>query len=676
MSSATSALLGALLGRESSPDHKAIPLLYTLTAFLGASLIFIVEPLVTKLLLPHFGGASTLWATASLFFQAVLLGSYLLIHLTSRGRTKGQFLILLLLALTALLSLPLAYRESFSQELPTAARVLLTLAAIIGLPFALVATTGPITQRWYSLTDAPRASDPYFIYAASNVGSFVGLLSYPLVIEPYLTLKAQGILWSVLFIIFVLLLSLCYFVVRGSTKQVPASKLFSSSIPALRKVKWAFLAFVPSSLMLGVTTYVATDMGNFPLLWVVPLSIYLITMIVAFSRKSRKVSFPLLVVVTLLAVVFSTYIHFKSNTELTFPFLWEVAIVMTVFLITALAFHLTLAADRPEVEDLTSYFVIVSLGGALGGLFNGFLAPVIFTRVVELPLVFLLVPLLLVVWKPRKETVIPAVLCGAIMVGLPTPAGNQTLLQARTFYGAYKVEADANFIGLTSGTTVHGTQEKARPLEPTTYYSKGGPMGSLMKAKHFKNVAVVGLGAGTLAAYGAPGDSYHFIEIDEKVKEIAQDTRYFTFLKDSKASVAITIGDGRLELAELADGSVDLLVLDAFSSDSVPTHLLTEEAFALYRKKLAPGGVIAVHASNRFYDLGPVVASAADAMGVPLLAGNQRSGNAAAALWFTLTSDEELRRELLSDGWKTISGSKERWTDDYAPLLPLLYVLQ
>ena len=651
-----------------------LPLLYSFTAFLGASLLFIVEPLSTKLLLPSFGGAATLWATATLFFQVVLLVGYLLIHYSSALTPKRQGLLLGVLALTAVVSLPIAFGGNTFSGTPVV-RVLLALSVLVGLPFLLVATTGPLTQRWYSLTNGPRSQDPYFIYAASNIGSFVGLLSYPLVIEPFLPLKAQGWLWTGLFATFVVFLVACYLTVAKSDKASKPAALFNSEISWGRRLKWVFLAFVPSSLFLGVTTHLATDVGSFPLLWVIPLAIYLLTMILAFARKSRRVPKPL-TVITVLVAVGAAYLLGTQKMVATDNAL---VLLVTTSLVTLFAvgflFHATLAADRPAAEHLTGFFVVVSFGGALGGLFNGFIAPFIFKTPIEVFIVLLL-PIALLFSLKVHDLALVSVLTIVGCLTLMTASNVTALTKERTFYGTYRVETNGEENALVSGTTIHGRQELARPLEPTAYYSKGGPIGSLFSVGSFKRVAAVGLGTGTIATYGKPGDEYHFIEIDPAVEKLAMNPKYFTFLRDSRANVKVTIGDGRLELANVPDGSLDLLILDAFSSDSIPTHLLTKEAFEGYRKKLTPNGAIAIHTSNRFYDLSPVISAAARQLQTPLLFSDQRAGNAFRSHWWVLTKDENLQKKLLADEWSAVEVTPVEWTDDYAPLLELLYALK
>lgn len=656
---------------------KALPVFFTATSFLGASLIFMVQPLVSKLMLPHFGGAATLWATASLFFQMVLLGSYLITHVTSRYSIKKQMVILGSIAVVSLPFLPIAFSESAGTDLPVILRVIVTLTLMIGIPFTILATTGPLVQRWYSLSSGPRSEDPYFIYAASNIGSFVGLFSYPFLIEPYLTLSQQRNLWSALFILFLLMLSFCGFTVLSTTKYSPVAKLFDQETSVARKLKWVALAFIPSSLMLGITTQIATDVGSFPLLWVIPLGIYLLTMIIAFAQKSRQVPMFLPIAASVVSLA-ALYLFVSKLIIFTLIGIVVTSMVAALALfLVGLSCHLILAADRPEAKNLTAFFVFVSLGGALGGFFNGFIAPMVFDTPLETTFVLLIVPVIALAKN------IKTVAAGTVLAVIATAfiaSDTEALYKARTFYGSYKVMETVDKTGkpryeLFSGTTLHGAQNKEEPTTPTTYYNRKGGMGSLFKTVPHKEVAVVGLGTGTIATYAESGDRFTFFEIDEEVKEIAENNDYFTYLNDSRGEVTVRIEDGRLGLASLPDGSLDIIVLDAFSSDSVPTHLLTTEAFDEYWAKLKPDGVIAVHLSNRFFDLQPLIKGEGEELAVlPLtkIEALDEDDNSSSE-WTALAKGEATTTKLQADGWEEIRGEAKVFTDDYSPILELLH---
>lgn len=667
----------------SAPARRiGIPVLFSLTAFLGASLIFVVQPLVAKLLLPAYGGAATVWSTSSFFFQVVLLLGYLFVHGTVRLGPRRQPLAQVPLVVLALILLPLALPSSAD---PTGQEPMMwlvrTLVLMIALPFLVLSTTGPLLQKWYSWTDAPRAEDPYFLYAASNAGSFIGLLSYPFLVEPHMTLADQRLAWSWAFAAFIALVVACAVCMYRRPGHVASPSETLEAAPRLsfkRQAVWVGLAALPSSLMLGATTHMATDVASIPLLWVVPLAIYIATMVWAFGSGRRAVSPYLLqgAWVLALASLFITFFPETLSAKAT------AVLLFTTLGVVALVAHSLLAGDRPHTQHLTRYFVLISLGGAIGGLFNGMLAPVIFPKPFEFPLVLALVPLLLVPFALKRWAVYGAVALMLASVGVRDLQGSPHVVErTRTFYGSYTVTDSSTVRTFVHGTTLHGIQYQAEDLrrEPTTYYSRKGPLGDIFTARDYSTVTAVGLGTGTLAAYGEPGMAMHFIEIDPEVVRIAEDPDYFTYLSDSEAEVTVEVGDGRLAVEALPDGSQDLIILDAFSSDSIPVHLLTREALLSYREKLKPGGVLAVHISNRVFDLVPVVVGDAQALGMrPLYrAGEGGKGDplATGATWMALTDDEELGDELIRDHkWKDLSPVPPIvWTDNYSSVLDVLY---
>lgn len=661
----------------SSGSLRALPWLFTFTAFFGASLLFVVQPLVAKILLPSYGGAATVWATSSLFFQTVLLGGYLLVHGTTRLGPRRQPLVHLPLVLLALLALPLALPSDAAVEDGSPILWLLrTLLLMIGLPFAVLTTTGPLLQKWYSWTSAPRHQDPYFLYAASNVGSFVGLLAYPFLIEPSLSLATQKALWTWAFVAFLVLITACSLLAQRHSTWAPPLKASGrrERIPLKRQAYWVGLAFVPSSLMLGVTTHISTDVAAIPLLWVIPLAIYLATMVAAFASTSRTVR-P---VVTYFAVLFAAI---SLSVSILGPALGVVGVAGALFFMLALvayACHAHLAADRPEAEHLTYFYVLVSVGGALGGLLNGMVAPVVFSGPFEFELVLSTVPLLLIAVGGRRLVAgLAALTLLGTSLGVEALRSADRVEQTRTFYGSYIVKASPDSSSLIHGTTVHGQQILRDGLEdePTTYYAKTGPLGELFAQREFSTVAAVGLGIGTLAAYSTPGDEYRFVEIDPAVTELAQNEDYFTYLARAKGEVEVLTGDGRLMLEDFENGSQELIVLDAFSSDSIPVHLLTEEAFAMYAKKLTEDGVLMVHISNRVFDLAPVVASHAATLGFHAVGGqNAEDELATASTWIALTKDGGLAETLENlPKWGNANHERQvRWTDDYSSILDVL----
>ncbi|MFC7504482.1 spermidine synthase, partial [Nocardioides sp. GCM10030258] len=445
--------------------------------------------------------------------------------------------------------------------------------------------------------------------------------------------------------------------------------------PAVRRMlTWLALAFLPSSLMLGVTTHLTTDVAPVPLLWVVPLAIYLATFVIAFAGAGRRRPGTAAAV----AVVLVIATRALTAGERVLPLPLTVLTHLAMLGVVAYVAHALLAADRPAADHLTLFFVVVSVGGALGGLFNGLLAPLVFDRVIEYALVLAGVPLL---WLALGATrwialTMTAVLAVGAFVSLPQ---GEVLARSRTFYGSYVVVQTPDLVEMRHGTTVHGFQSRnpGERTEPTSYYARNGPLGDVFDTvgTNLVDITAVGLGTGTVAAYGLPGQTIRFIEIDPEVVRIANDRRYFTFLADSAAAVETTTGDGRLRVAELAPATTDLLVLDAFSSDAIPVHLLTAEAFAEYATRIRPGGSIAVHISNLYFDLAPVIAGAAERLGWHAAIGKGGSKPLGVrSAWIALSPAGGLADTLVAkSSWTTLTGTAEQaWSDDHASLLAVL----
>lgn len=713
----------------------AVPALFTLTTFVGAGLLFMVQPLVARLLLPSYGGSPTVWSTASLFFQVLLLVGYGYTHLTTSRlgrRWQPRVHVVALLAPLALLPVAVPLDAAPPAGDSPALWLLRTLLLMVALPYVVLATTGPLVQRWYSWTGGPRADDPYFLFAASNLGSFGGLLAYPFLVEPHLTLSEQRAAWSWAFVGFAVLALACGVVAaRGSAAAVaPEEPVLETPRPeARRMLVWGLWAFLPSTLSLAVTAHLSTDVAPIPLLWVVPLSIYLATFVLAFGRRSRSI--PRVATRLAVAAAFVSSVSLASNNHLPLPV--TLAVDLGTLALVGYAAHARLAADRPTPDHLTLFYIVIATGGAAGGLLNGLLAPVVFTTVMEFPLALAGVPLLLLGATPQARRRFHPAVTGAVSfvlaalgvatatglfirlgqrgglvaVGIVLGAGllgwllatrpralatallatsvtvtvgltSVSLHNDRTFFGSYRVLEDADSRSFIHGTTSHGTQllDPALRREPQEYFARQTPLGDIFETYHPQDVDIVGLGAGTIAAYAGTGDHYRFIEIDQAVVDIARDPALFTYLSDSPAQVDTLVGDGRLLLDEEPDASVDLLVLDAFSSDSIPVHLLTEEAIEGYTRLVRPGGAIAVHISNRSFDLEPVLSSVSQRMGWAAAYGDGASGPyAKRSVWVVMAPEAATVDRVLesSDRWRPIDESRQvRWTDDYSSVLSVL----
>lgn len=717
-------------------------ILYGATLFLSAALLFSVQLIFSKMVLPLLGGSPAVWTTCMLFFQVVLLLGYAYAHGTSATLTfRRQVPLHLALLAISLAFLPVALARGWTLqegEMPVI-WLLGVLTVSLGIPFFLLSTTAPLLQRWFTRTDQPGADNPYFLYAASNAGSLLALLLYPVIIEPALTLKQQRGLWTWGYWGLCLAITLCAAAAwRGSALVRPDAP----PKPSLRwseRLWWAALAFAPSSLLLGVTSYISTDIAAIPFIWVVPLFLYLLTFVLVFARRPPV---PHTLMVRLqpwlaLPIFISWYWGLGAASRVL------LVLHLATFFVTAMVCHGELARRRPPASGLTEFYLWMSVGGALGGMVNALLAPVLFRGVAEYPLALLMgcalapasvagarrsrsvgvglavlagVVLAAATWligDPRDETgvltaaaVIPASIASAVAIanglmlrgrpalfalslaamllaGQVAPSDRTTLLHAeRDFFGIHRIKGErgGRYHTLYHGTTLHGAQD-VRPegnCEPLTYYSRQGPLGralARLPAPQLRRVGVIGLGAGSMAAYARPGERWTFFEIDPAVERMAREPRYFRYLTDCVDSVRVIRGDGRLTLSREPDAGFDLLVLDAFSSDAIPVHLLTREALAIYRSKLAEGGAMIFHLSNRHLRLEPVLAGLMRDAGLTGRLSTTSPGEEApaefraASLWAIVVRNEHDLGELAHDSaWRplTADSSARVWTDDFS----------
>ena len=744
----------------------AILPMFVVTSFLSAWLLFAIQPMSAKMVLPLLGGAPNVWITAMLFFQVTLLAGYAYVHATTRLLgLRRQVLVHLVILAVALVSLPVqvAWTE------PVISQPVLWLTAIltvsVGLPFFAVSATAPLLQRWFGHTGHSHAHDPYFLYGASNLGSILGLLSYPVLAEPLLRLDQQGWTWTVGYGVLVLLIAVCALTLR----RVSAAPDMARDRPALaaepiswrRRGHWIALAFAPSSLLLGVTAHITTDVAAVPLLWVVPLTLYLLTFVFVFARR------PVLRHQWMVAS--QPYVLVLAFVLLPFPFVGKqwvpfLAANLIVFFVTAMVCHGELARRRPAVSHLTEFYFAMALGGMLGGAFNALVAPVLFTDVYEYHLALviacmlrptqaaggakarLLDAVLPALLSPTQaaggakarllDAVLPALLFALLILpgplGLPWPwelgalvylayrivvlvlifgfkerplrfgLGMAAFLmvhslfsntsniveQARSFFGVYKVAAHKKGVEaylLSHGTTVHGVQyaDPATRREPLAYYTERGPLGQLFAALagsgRPRSIGVIGLGAGTAICYQRPGQRWTIYEIDPLVTRIAQDTRFFNYLADcmDDARMEIVHGAARLSLQGAEDGQFDLLILDAFSSNAVPVHLLTREAMALYFEKLSEDGIVMFHITNRHLDLVRVLSGLLDDAGLAGLHQGHRPGQEAGRWhlpsdWVAIGRTREALTFLSDDSrWTAIATAPDSvpWTDDFSNIV-------
>ncbi len=636
------------------------------------------------MVLPNFGGTPAVWNTSLVFFQAALLAGYAYAHFVPKWiGTRNQAILHVVLLAVGVLFLPFAVPQGFNPSatsMPEWADLLKFLTLTIGLPYFLIAAGAPMLQKWFSKSDDPAAKDPYFLYAASNIGSLLALLAYPIYFEREFALGIQADIWKFSYFGLIALLLVCALSGFRNLKspvsddeqlttnnQKPTTKTFDWN----QKLRWILLAAVPSSLLIGVTNYLTTNIAAIPLLWVIPLALYLLTYVLAFRSKPFASSISLGRWTALLLAPLSVIMVLEA----TEPFIMLAAIHLLVFVLGSLACHSELSETRPDATHLTEFYLWISVGGVVGGIFSALVAPAVFQSLAEYPIALAFLAALS--WKPgsdgwtKKDWLwvtgiagsvfalfyasqlmklpanqlrtgitmgVPAVLCFlqidrplryaaslgvffflAGFLGLST--GGKLIFAERSFFGVHRiVEPDGTtFRQLTHGNTIHGRQNLNPKFNgiPLTYYHPTGPIGEVMTRMFGEEqpaeVGLVGLGVGSLAAYAKSEQHFTYFEIDPVVIKIARDPKLFTFLSDCNGKLDIVEGDARISLVAEKDLSFDLLVLDAFSSDSIPVHLLTLEAIDLYLKKLKPNGILAFHISNRYLSLAPILAGSAEA---------------------------------------------------------------
>jgi hypothetical protein len=721
---------------------------YTATIFLSAALLFSVQPLFAKIVLPSLGGAPAVWSVALVFFQGALLAGYLYAHFLTRFLPgRASVCVHLVVMLAATLALPLGVASGWGR--PPANGTELWLIALftasIGVPFFALAANAPLLQAWFARTGHASSPDPYFLYAASNVGSFVALLSYPFLVEPLARLSEQTFVWSALFVLLIVMIGACGFLLLRSSNALPAiadARDDRQGAPGIRDALiWITLGAVPSAFLVAVTAHISTDIAAVPLLWVLPLALYLLTFVIVFQTRPILphrlfVSIQPAMIALLIAVLI---VQELRNIVLV------VAINLAVFFVTAMVCHGELARRRPAARHLTAFYLWLATGGVIGGIFAGLIAPNIFNWVVEYPILIvagvlcrpgalsprtargwlpviamcaaLVAAVILIrvfnIW-PERQTFAGLTVVGLVLAALLLARNKLRLASAfasllvliyvylaegenvrteRSFFGVHKIyESDvgAGVVRvLLHGTTIHGAQmirgkhartEDGRPAT-ITYFGTQSPMAKAFagvkknKAGPVK-VAVVGLGAGTVACYLDKEDELTFYEIDETVIRIARNPQNFEFISKCKPDSKMVTGDARLTLADAPDGEYDLIVMDAFTSDAVPVHLLTREAMALYLEKLAPGGLIVSHVMNRHLELPSVVAGLAAANG--LVTRVMHSGNYdserylfASSLAAVAREDEDFGVLLDSGDWveQKVDPEQRVWTDDYSNIL-------
>ncbi|MCA0903479.1 spermidine synthase [Qipengyuania aquimaris] len=665
--------------------------LFTLTIFVGSFLLFMVQPMVARMALPRLGGAPNVWNSAMLVYQALLLGGYAYAHFIGRFTIKRQAMVHVALLVLAGLTLPLALKAGGAaapgwEVVWVPWLFLLT----VGPVFFAVSAQAPLMQSWYAAGDG--AGDPYPLYAASNLGSFGGLLAYPLLVEPILPLGEQSQLWTIGYGALVLLVASVAFARRKAVAVTHVAEEAHSKVKGFTIALWLILSAVPSGLMLSTTTFLTTDIMAMPLLWVIPLGLYLLSFSIAFAENRKLARLFVLSAPVLVPLCAALSIGEKADLGVTAG----IATIVLLF-IGAIALHARLYSLRPPASELTRFYLFMSLGGVIGGAFTALFAPVLFDWTWEHPILIIALVALLPLdgWKDLLERIrirqilfraglVFAVFFVMMFTGLTTQIALSTVGdRTRSYFGIYTVaEQNDGSRWLIHGTTTHGMQMEGS-TEPTTYYGRDSGVGRVLAQTprlfgDGARVGVVGLGVGTLACYRQPGQEWTYFEIDPAVLDYS--TRgQFTYLSECTPEAEIIIGDARLELAALPSDAFDVLVIDAFSSDSIPLHLLTREAIAVYRRVMQPDGVLLIHISNRFIKLEPVIEALARDAGLTATIRNDMEDKEARTFtsgWIALSADgSKLESITEQDGWEPLGEPAERlWTDDYASVLPHLKV--
>jgi spermidine synthase len=722
---------------------RAAPALFAGTLFCSALLLFAVQPMFAKMVLPRLGGAPSVWSVAMVFFQGALLIGYGYAHLIARRLTVGQgALVHLGVLAAAALTLPIGLAHGF--EAPPSSGIGLWLVALfamsIGLPFAALSASAPLLQSWFAASGHRQARNPYVLYAASNLGSFAALLLYPLVIESMLPLRAQAWVWSAGFAGLAILVAIAAVTAARGAEVRPAAAATAQAPTLRQRLAWTALAAIPAGLVIAVTAYISTDVAAAPLLWVLPLALYLLTFVAVFRERPW---FSHTIVIRLVPFLVAPLAITLLGGDREY-WLATMLVNLLALFVLALACHGELYARRPAPAHLTEFYLWTSFGGVIGGVFAGLLAPYVFNRTYEYPILvvaallalpgvfggtaarflrriwpalavaalalvqpfivevrlpaaaalpFQTVLVLLAGWmllQRRDPARLAALAVAAFLITGAWQPGLNVLETTRSFFGVHRVveTSDGTHRLLHHGTTIHGAERvrdadgarvTGRPA-PLTYYYFGGPISEGVAAARaaqggLKNVAAVGLGAGSLACHQKPGESWTFFEIDPEVVRIARDPNLFRFLSSCPPE-AIVLGDARLTLAA-SPKHYDLIVLDAFSSDAIPTHLLTREALRGYLAHLSPHGVIVMHISNRHMELAKVVAAVGAAEGLTTFVKADDKATQfttdfhAAALVTALARDPaDLGVLPRADGWRREDArAVAPWTDDYSDII-------
>ena len=680
-------------------------ILYALTVFASAFLLFLVQPIIAKQILPWFGGSAAVWTTCLVFFQCMLLAGYFYADWTTRNLTpKRQALLhigLILVAIALLPIIPDTTWKPLGEEAPSL-RILLLLVATIGLPYFLISTTSPLVQVWFNKS-YPGAS-PYRLFALSNLASMIALLGYPFLFEPWITTQQQAIGWSTGFGVFAILIAAsAWFGLRGPGEKVsgPHQNTLAAGSdqidnPTPRdKLTWIALSGLGSILLLAISNHLTQNISSIPLMWVVPLAIYLLTFILCFDAKDANGWYQRTLFLPLLAVLVIGMSWTLADKDLHFMLYWQIGLFSAGLFVACMFCHGELVAMKPHPRHLTTFYLMVSIGGALGALLVGIIAPLTLPAYYELEIsiVALAAMATALLWRKVHPGLVllggvVTVFAGAAAIYTVVQFSEDVVVMSRNFYGTLRVKqydppsVEHRRRSLVHGAILHGDQYMDPPYNrsATTYYKTKSGIGRILLLKEKmapdkpRKVGIIGLGTGTIATYGDKADVYRFYDINPEVVTIAR--RDFTYLKDTDAKIEISLGDARLNLEREPVQNFDVLAVDAFSSDSIPVHLITLEALKIFEKHMKPDGVIAFHVSNRFLDLKPVVNMIAEKRGLHVAwVRDSYDDGSTTSDWVLLTKDRTLllKAEILDGTYIIPPEPKLRvWTDDFNNLLQVL----
>lgn len=736
-----------LAGRRSflsSHLFRAAPTVFAATLFLSALLLFAVQPMFTKMVLPKLGGAPAIWSVALVFFQASLLLGYAYAHALTKyfSPRHGAFVHLGLLGAAAL-TLPLSIASGFGT--PPSAHIeiwLLALFAVsIGLPFTALSASAPLLQHWFAESGHPRADNPYVLYAASNLGSFTALLAYPTLIEPFLRLREQTAAWSAGFALLAVLIAMSALVVTSGAVGIRSAAVAVTRPKWPQRLSWIGLAAIPSGLVVAVTAHISTDVAAAPFLWILPLALYLLTFVAVFSERPWLSHKTVVLLVPLIVAPLAISIMGGERAY----WLVTIALHLIGFFVLTLLCHGELYRRRPAPEQLTDFYLATSIGGVIGGVFTGLIAPNVFSITLEYPILIALAVLALpgafaggvrqafrsmavplglaalvylvhiatgfrisydwqVVFQAALISIValmllqrrnPASMFGFVVLAFVFSSswqpGQKSLETSRSFFGVHRVvgSADGQYRLLFHGTTIHGVERirnaDGTPVtgraEPLVYYYRGGPISETILATREAlqkpiSLAAVGLGAGSVACYREKNENWTFFEIDPEVVRLARDPQRFRFLSTCAPDMPIVLGDARLTLTASPE-QYDVILLDAFSSDAIPAHLLTREAIAGYLARLKPKGIIVLHISNRHLELSRIAAAVGAAEGLVAMQKFDRAPTnfaedykSSAQVAVLARSWSDLAHLTARTGWEPVAADGVTpWTDDYSDLI-------